>query len=141
MIRTDISDTLGYCFFERYNDLYGHQKGYECLGRIGRLLQSVCRPKKDLAARYGGEEFVRLLNGTSLSEAEEVCKKIQSELQSLAIEHTDQPLSEYLTVSQGVACMRPEQGQQASDLVKCANTALYEAKRSSRNGYQLYKTH
>lgn len=127
-------------YFKRYNDLYGHQQGDECLAKIGRLLQSVCRPDKDLAARYGGEEFVLLLNGTELSGAEEVCKKIQLELQGLAIEHADQPLSKYLTVSQGVACIHPEQGQQSSDLVKCADNALYEAKRSGRNGYQLVNT-
>lgn len=57
------------------NDAFGHHKGDELLQKVAEVLIEVSR-KDDVVARVGGDEFTILLPRTSISEADEIKKKI-----------------------------------------------------------------
>ena len=112
--------------FKNLNDTYGHDAGDEAIRRLARVLREGTRGI-DLAARIGGEEFAVLLVETSKDGALEVAERLRLAIRALEI-----PGAEQITASFGVAeC--PSDAQTASDLLKAADVALYEAKRNGRD--------
>lgn len=120
-------------FFKRVNDLLGHDAGDICLRQIADLLCCSIKRPGDLVARFGGEEFVIILQNTPLEQAAELARRIGQQVIELEITHPDSPISPYVTVSQGVACRTPHQGEERESLLKAADSALYEAKEGGRN--------
>lgn len=119
--------------FKLYNDTYGHQRGDACLVRVARAIESVIKRPADMVARYGGEEFVCLLPETDREGAVTVAESIQKAIENLQLEHSSSEVSNCVTVSLGVASMRPPQGEEPEIVIAKADAALYEAKRSGRN--------
>ncbi|WP_374583580.1 diguanylate cyclase domain-containing protein [Pseudoduganella sp.] len=126
--------------FKLYNDAYGHQAGDACLKQVAHaMLQCAGRPP-DLVARYGGEEFVVLLPQVGAEGAETVAQRILESVAELAIPHRMSPVSDYVSVSLGVAIIMPGETSDAGDaalLVCSADQALYRAKESGRNRYSI----
>jgi len=120
--------------FKSINDEYGHSIGDLVLIHLCRLSESVMR-ENDLIARYGGEEFVILLPHTDLHGANELAARIQSRLKDYPFRSEEEIIP--LTVSIGIACLQLDTG--FSDLIRDADTALYEAKKSGRNCIKLFK--
>lgn len=121
--------------FKLYNDAYGHQAGDACLKRVaGAMLQCAGRPP-DLVARYGGEEFVVLLPQVGEQGAETVAQRILESVAELAIPHRMSTVSDAVSVSLGVATVMPGENGDASQLVRTADLALYEAKAGGRKRY------
>lgn len=118
--------------FKTFNDQFGHQAGDVALIAIAHCIKSNTRRATDVSARYGGEEFAVLLPETSIADAFNLAERIRAKLLAL---RTDQQgrADSTPTVSIGVASMVPRQGLQPRDLVKAADTALYEAKAKGRN--------
>lgn len=123
--------------FKAYNDIYGHLVGDQCLSRMAQVLQAMIRQPHDLVARYGGEEFVIVLPGTDLVGAERLAKSIIHRLTEIQIRHAASPVSPWLSVSIGVAAIRPRPAYQAEILLEQADRALYQAKAKGRAGYVL----
>jgi len=119
--------------FKLYNDNYGHQKGDECLSRVAHALSTSLNRPTDLAARYGGEEFVVVLPDTLHNGASLLSENLRANVESLKIAHAYSNVSEYVTISLGVACMRPTAQQTAKYLIELADQALYRAKSEGRN--------
>jgi diguanylate cyclase (GGDEF)-like protein len=119
--------------FKLYNDHFGHQAGDECLRRIAAVLRTCIHRSGDLIARYGGEEFVIILPGLSADKALILAETIRSAVQAEHLVHTKQSMTGVITVSIGIAARLPESGQGADDLLRDADTAMYEAKRRGRN--------
>jgi two-component system, cell cycle response regulator len=112
--------------FKLVNDNFGHNAGDEAIRRLSRALQEGTRGI-DLAARIGGEEFAILLVETSKEGALEVAERLR-----MSIRNTQIPLVGRITASFGVAeC--PSCGQTATEMLKAADMALYEAKRAGRD--------
>lgn len=120
-------------YFKAYNDLYGHQKGDECLQRVAAALKSISRRPGDLAARYGGEEFVILLPATNSQGAGELAERLRTGIEKLGIMNPDSPARGGLTISIGLATFIPDRLSSLEDLICDADAALYEAKRRGRN--------
>lgn len=121
--------------FKRYNDQLGHLAGDGCLRAVARLLDGALVRPGDMAARYGGEEFVVFLPDTDIAGVETVAQRLQ---RALALAHLPHPDSEFgrVTVSMGLASVRPSDSATPAQLVQVADQALYEAKRGGRNGYR-----
>ncbi len=119
--------------FKAYNDALGHQAGDECLRRVAGAVASHAARPGDLAARYGGEEFVVLLPGAGTDGAAVVAEKVRAAVEGLAIPHLSSPAAACVTVSVGVATVRPGAGATPDALVAAADRGLYAAKRAGRN--------
>lgn len=119
--------------FKPYNDFYGHQTGDRCLQQIGELLMRMHRFASDIVARYGGEEFIVVLPYTDSTKAKALAERIRCEVERLKIQHEVSEISDYVTVSLGVASTIPSEDNSAEDLVYAADMALYEAKEQNRN--------
>ena len=118
--------------FKLFNDRYGHPEGDCVLRRIAMCIEhNVLRPS-DLGARYGGEEFVVVLPETGLIGALLAAERVRAAVAELNIPHLGSP-SGRVTVSIGVAVAHPAHEDMEGSLVKQADEALYEAKRSGRN--------
>ena len=119
--------------FKQYNDTNGHVAGDEALKIAGRLLKENVR-EDDLPARYGGEEFIVMLPGADKSGAMAVAEKIRSVIENHPFpnEHLQK-----VTISGGVSTFPYDAGD-SSNLIRCADQALYEGKRSGRNKIFAY---
>lgn len=117
--------------FKRVNDTFGHPVGDEVLRNIANVLGANLR-QTDVAARYGGEEFAILLPGLGARGVRAVGEKLRRAVRAL------QPLvaegigSFPISVSVGgVSAAHPTLN--GVDLVRVADSELYEAKRRGRN--------
>ena len=118
--------------FKQYNDAYGHVGGDECLQRVATVLSTCMKRPSDLACRYGGEEFAVILPMTSADGAMLLAGRIRQSLAEVAEPHGASAFGR-VTVSIGVACMRPLPGQSGEALIQAADRALYLAKSSGRD--------
>ncbi|WP_374602688.1 diguanylate cyclase [Arenimonas sp.] len=110
--------------FKAYNDAHGHLEGDVQLRGIAQRLSQQHDPQRELLSRYGGEEFALLLPGVHVEEATRRAESIRS-----AIASSDAGM----TVSIGVAGSVPVVQFEPDSLLRRADAALYEAKRSGRN--------
>ena len=118
--------------FKLFNDTYGHPEGDACLSRIGETLAGLAAATSGFAARYGGEEFCLLLPDTDTNRALEIGEMVRAAVQNLAIPHaTSSHLA--VTVSVGVAGVKPSEAVNPGDLLEAADASLYVAKRNGRN--------
>ncbi|MBL4614683.1 MAG: diguanylate cyclase [Magnetovibrio sp.] len=119
--------------FKPYNDIYGHQKGDECLRRVAQAIGTGAKRPTDLAARYGGEEFAVILPGIDAAGAARVAERIRCAVFDLDEPHKGSTTSERVTLSIGVTWVVPTDDLQAKHLIEHADKALYEAKHCGRN--------
>ncbi len=120
--------------FKVVNDTYGHVAGDAALRAIARTFQTFLRDY-DLAGRFGGEEFVLLLPQTTPAAAYRIAQRMREHIAGTPILVTDAPEAKplRLTVSIGVATLGERGGQQVTDLLAAADTALYRAKAAGRD--------
>ncbi len=119
--------------FKEVNDVYGHDAGDEVLIEVTKRLKQVLRAQ-DTVSRLGGDEFVVLLTNM---EQPGVQQCVQKMLSSLAAPYTAAGITLHLSASLGVA-MFPDDGRNYQDLLKSADTAMYQAKASGRNGFSFF---
>ena len=118
--------------FKQFNDHYGHLAGDDCLKQLASTLSQSGRRAGELVARYGGEEFVILLPNVDTQTVLETAQHIHQLIQAIAIPHANTDLG-IVTVSAGVAYLQPSNKQNALELVRQADAALYRAKSAGRN--------
>ncbi len=120
-------------YFKPFNDHYGHLVGDECLQRVARVFREVLQRPGDLAARYGGEEFVVVLPKTDLEGAALIAESIRVRVERLGIRHEFSKVERCITLSIGIATVRPNPRMRPPELVGLADKALYQAKQHGRN--------
>lgn len=123
--------------FKKINDTYGHQKGDEALKMVASALLKNIR-KIDIACRFGGEEFAIMLPNTTTEGAKVCAEKIRALIENTLVGG----IKKNVTVSIGVASLGPasEKGiTSPEELIKAADSALYQAKESGRNKVILTK--
>ena len=121
--------------FKLVNDRLGHAAGDKLLVLTKNRLDD-CLRDTDLAARMGGDEFAVILgNVHSAKNTQRVAEKILNKFrESIWIEGE----STQVTVSIGITLFNSDR-LTSPQLVRQADTALYQAKREGRNNFQLYK--
>lgn len=116
--------------FKKVNDTYGHDAGDYVLKEFAQLVRSGHLRPKDVFARYGGEEFVVLLSNTNSKDAADIAERIRSAVHSHAFVYEGKRLP--VTTSLGVAELHTGI-ESPQTLLKAADAALYEAKKTGRN--------
>ena len=119
--------------FKEFNDFYGHAKGDEAISLVARCIKQSLHESTDKPFRYGGEEFTVVLQETNLQDALKVAENIRSHVEKRCYEHAKSRVSNYLTVSIGVACKQQGQFLESQTLFEKADLALYSAKKQGRN--------
>src|SRR6202020_2486667 len=94
-------------FFKAFNDGLGHQAGDAALQSIANVVAETARRPLDLAARYGGEELAIILFDVTREYVTETAERVQSMVEELGIKHPGSSVSPVVTVSTGVAFVRP----------------------------------
>lgn len=120
-------------FFKQYNDHYGHAAGDKCLQKVAKTLKHSLKRPADFVARYGGEEFVVILSEIDHQSALMMANKLNESIFQLELPHEASQVSEYLTISLGIATTIPQDDQRHESLLETADKYLYEAKSSGRN--------
>lgn len=120
--------------FKDVNDSYGHQAGDSVLSEIAAQLKHAVRTI-EVVARYGGEEFVLLLPKTKAKEAVKPAARILENISKHRFKGL--PTDRILTVSIGIAGLPDPMINRKEDLIRCADFALYKAKRAGRNQIEL----
>lgn len=115
--------------FKSINDTFGHAIGDEVLKCFSDIFRDSLR-NVDIVCRFGGEEFVAILPDTSTQVAMAVAQRLRINVETNTL-FIDSVEVKY-TISAGVAGLQ-EQDTEINHLIKRADEALYQAKKSGRN--------
>ena len=121
--------------FKQINDEYGHAAGDAVLKAVGRRLKGVVR-ERDTVGRLGGDEFVVLLESTSGGATPEmVAERLVEKLhEPIALE----PEGRLISVSASIGIATGSRDN-ADELLRDADLALYSAKEAGKDRYVLYQ--
>lgn len=123
--------------FKILNDSLGHSSGDAVLLIVADRLKNTLRDV-DIVARLGGDEFVIVLpNLKEVSDAMFVARKLE-EVVRKPMQIDGQMLT--ITSSIGIS-VYPENGEDYETLLKNADTAMYNAKRSGRDNFMFFSNH
>ncbi len=112
-------------FFKQYNDKFGHIKGDECLYSIAYCLQNNINRPTDFVGRYGGEEFCIIMPDTDINGAIKLAKEVRAAVKELKILNPGSAVSEFITISIGVASAVPTTQDTHMDLLYILVIRLY----------------
>lgn len=117
--------------FKKINDQYGHPAGDACLRELANRLRMHFKRPADRIVRFGGEEFAVVMPNTE-SNALAQAERFRSAMESEKIKVSSEEIIP-VTISAGLATVIPTAEMNPRDIVKLADEALYQAKRSGRN--------
>jgi diguanylate cyclase (GGDEF)-like protein len=117
-------------FFKKVNDTFGHQAGDTVLAGVAGLIKGRLR-ETDLIARYGGEEFCLLATGADQAGALVLAERVRALIEKASFDHDSRRIA--VTVSVGVSTWKQSLTEDAAELIRKADTALYRAKEQGRN--------
>ena len=120
--------------FKSVNDDHGHQVGDEVLRDVAGEVSEVLRDG-DVLMRYGGEEFLAVLPGASEDDVLGLGERIRAAIESSATAHGSSTVR--VTVSLGGASFPSRDVIDPASLIRCADEAMYVAKRTGRNRLQF----
>lgn len=116
--------------FKQVNDTRSHLCGDEVLKELGKRLGPRMR-REDLIARYGGEEFAAVLSSTPLQGGLAFAEAVRALIADYPFHFANESFQ--VTISLGVTCVHHQPDVSMQELMRRADTALYEAKRTGRN--------
>lgn len=131
VLMVDIDD------FKLFNDRYGHVAGNEALVAVSQALTGTVRAV-DVVTRFGGEEFLAILPATPKTGASSVAERCRRAVEARGVGlGNKQSQGVEIAVSIGIATY-PVDGLTPEELVRCADAAMYVAKRQGKNQVVLH---
>lgn len=118
-------------YFKNFNDTNGHLLGDKALKKVASLLSDAVRTA-DVVARFGGEEFVVLLPEVGKDYAMQVAEKLREVIELEKFEGEENQPGGKLTATFGVSSFSDDTAY-ATELIDCADKALYTGKTKGRN--------
>jgi diguanylate cyclase (GGDEF)-like protein len=125
--------------FRAYNDRLGKPQGDACLKAIADVLNKLIHRPGDFLARYGPGKFGVVLGGTGEDGAMVLAEKLRSTVEGLKVRNPESPTAPHVTVSVGVASVKPqrEAAWQDIELIAIVERGLEQAKEAGRNRVTL----
>ncbi len=120
--------------FKLVNDTYGHSVGDGLLKEVARRLRASVRAE-DAVCRLSGDEFMLVLE--HVRQAEDVVAICDHFMADLERPYSIDGRLVQTSVSVGIA-LYPEDGDSVEDLLRKADTAMFEAKQGGRNTYRFF---
>ncbi|MGB7754699.1 MAG: EAL domain-containing protein [Salinisphaera sp.] len=120
--------------FKMVNDTLGHSAGDELLAEVARRLKSCVR-ESDTLARIGGDEFALIL--TDFACRQDVAVVARKALKQLSRPFALSETEVQCGASIGIA-VHPDDSDDLGTLRRHADIAMYEVKRTGRNGYRFF---
>jgi diguanylate cyclase (GGDEF)-like protein/PAS domain S-box-containing protein len=120
--------------FKPINDVHGHDTGDGLLQAVAKRLLTAVR-SEDTVARLGGDEFIIILE--SVQDTDSVADVALKLVRCMAEPYWVDELELRVSASIGIALF-PQDGENASLLMKHADMALYQVKTTGRNGFRFY---
>ena len=118
------------------NDRFGHAFGDRLVRALAEMIVEQVR-QYDIPVRYsGGDEFVVILPNTDWTEAAEVAERLRVQAHDIPVGPAREKLG---SVSIGIATF-PLHAHTASDLLSCADQAMYQAKTAGKDRVSVYGT-
>lgn len=129
--------------FKRINDLLGHEAGDALLREFGTRLDQWCsragtgnrHSSFTMAGRMGGDEFVAI--SSEASNEQEIATRVEL-LQGILAVPVQLGQHEFVVSSSIGVAVYPDHATTANELLKCADTAMYEVKLNKKNGFCLF---
>jgi diguanylate cyclase (GGDEF)-like protein len=139
LVLADIDD------FKPVNDSYGHDAGDKLLCRFAERLREVVNSMEEIEARparLGGDEFV--LIARRVDDSDKPLREVLDHLGEGLVEEFSRPTTidgrtHWFSASFGIAIF-PADGKTATQLLKAADVAMYEAKQSGKNRYRFHSS-
>ncbi len=122
--------------FKNINDTLGHEAGDRLLRELATRL-GRCLRERDTVARFGGDEFVILLS--DVADSADVNGVAQKILDAIKPAFFTDETSLHVTASIGISLF-PDDGDDATLLLRNADNAMYRAKELGRNNHQFYSS-
>ena len=120
--------------FKHINDSLGHAIGDQLLQSAAKRLQACVR-FSDTVSRHGGDEFVVLL--AEVNEVQDAVLTAEKLIETMAEPYVINGHQLHVTLSIGIS-IYPDDGKNVEGIFGNADTAMYQAKRSGRNKYQVF---
>lgn len=120
--------------FKEINDTLGHSTGDRLLQTISERLSGALR-EEDEVARLGGDEFMVITD--LLNDPDNVTAIAEKLLQVLKEPFMVDDNAFHISASIGI-CLYPDDGDDAETMLRNADSAMYQAKRTGKNGYMFY---
>ncbi|MDA8242003.1 MAG: EAL domain-containing protein [Nitrospiraceae bacterium] len=132
--------------FKRINDTLGHDVGDQLLQAVAKRLlktmrgsdyvaRSYAKETTEVVSRQGGDEFIILLH--NLAQAQNAGNTAHRLLKELSEPYELSGREVFITASIGIS-LYPDDGDNAKNLLKNADTAMYQAKKEGKNNYRFY---
>ena len=135
--RTFGIEILDIDYFKQFNDNYGHQMGDLCIITVASVLASLEKTDGVTVYRYGGDEFIVMYEGMDAQAVRVIGEHLKAVVESHNMPHEFSPVSNHVTISQGICVDSPRPDITVWDFLKCADNALYEVKKTSRNAMTM----
>lgn len=121
--------------FRMINESLGHVKGDDLINAVGQRLND-CLDQNDVLARFGGDEFTLLLSHTTgIDNTRALVDRL---LASLTTPFNLQDREIFISASAGIAQFSEASNMRPEDLIRDAELAMYEAKKSNNGSVQVF---
>jgi diguanylate cyclase (GGDEF)-like protein len=121
--------------FKSHNDTYGHQAGDQLLIQMAEIFMKHF-DTTDTIARYGGDEFIVMCPELSKGEVAKTVDDLRHSLETYDFARGKGEVN--VTFSAGIASY-PDDGINTKELIKAADSALYDAKDAGKNLVKIYQ--
>lgn len=120
--------------FKKINESMGHDAGDELLTQVAQRIQKHIHPG-DMLGRLGGDEFIVMLS--EIQSTEDITPVVENLIRQFRLPFSLSGQSLTMTLSIGVA-VHPLDGNNASQLLRQADAAMFYAKNNGRNTFVYY---
>ena len=134
--------------FKYYNDTFGHDIGDVLLVSFSKLFKNIVGDT-GYSVRYGGDEFLVILpnatGSTGVEIANSIYKKLdetngfEGEIKAKMGHNFEVPKNRRVNCSIGIATAKEASMAAVTEALKCADSALYVVKKSTKGAYRVYQ--